>query len=165
ERMRYTLTYPNLEVKNSFLRLLYKSFSKDENVYTKIYDMLSVGDLDGFISVVSSIFASIPYDDGMRLNEGSFHTLFYLMVSAGGLPARSQVLNYSGRIDMVLEMRDKVYIFEFKCNQSAEVALNQIKERDYYRQYLQTGKKIYALGINFDKSGRNISEYKQEILN
>ncbi|MCX8084893.1 MAG: PD-(D/E)XK nuclease domain-containing protein, partial [Calditerrivibrio sp.] len=117
-------------------------------------------DLDGFISVVSSIFASIPYDDGMRLNEGSFHTLFYLMVSAGGLPARSQVLNYSGRIDMVLEMRDKVYIFEFKCNQSAEVALNQIKERGYHRQYQHSGKSVYLIGVNFDYKKRNIDEYE-----
>ncbi|MCX8084541.1 MAG: PD-(D/E)XK nuclease domain-containing protein, partial [Calditerrivibrio sp.] len=117
-------------------------------------------DLDGFISVVSSIFASIPYDDGMRLNEGSFHTLFYLMVSAGGLPARSQMLNYSGRIDMVLEMRDKVYIFEFKCNQSAEVALNQIKEKDYHRQYLFSGKTIFLIGINFSTEKRNVQEFR-----
>ncbi|MCX8084741.1 MAG: PD-(D/E)XK nuclease domain-containing protein [Calditerrivibrio sp.] len=114
----------------------------------------------GFISVVSSIFAFIPYEEGIRLNEGSFHTLFYLMLSAGGLPARSEVLNYSGRIDMVLEMRDKVYIFEFKCNQSAEVALNQIKERDCHRQYLHSGKNIYLVGINFVVQKRNIEDYK-----
>ncbi|MCX8084412.1 MAG: PD-(D/E)XK nuclease domain-containing protein [Calditerrivibrio sp.] len=59
------------------------------------------------------------------------------------------MLNYSGRIDMVLEMRDKIYIFKFKSNQSLEVAINQIKERDYHRQYLHNRKQIYLVGICF----------------
>jgi len=158
----YTLSYPNLEVKNSFVDILFKHLAgkKPLEIYTKIYYHLSKGELEEFISVMTSIFAGITYDEGSRINEANFHTLFYVTLAAGGLPARSQVLNYSGRIDMVVEVKNKVYIFEFKCNQSAEEALSQIKQKKYQEAFIGSGREIYLVGINFDMDKRNIAQYK-----
>ena len=160
----YTLSYPNLEVKNSFVDILFKHLAgkKPLEIYTKIYYHLSKGELEEFISVMTSIFAGITYDEGSRINEANFHTLFYVTLAAGGLPARSQVLNYSGRIDMVVEVKNKVYIFEFKCNQSAEEALSQIKQKKYQEAFIGSGREIYLVGINFDMDKRNIAQYKWE---
>jgi len=161
----YVLGYPNFEVKYSFLRHLYKDRVPDEdNKYKRLVELLAKGDLDEFISVMSSIFAGITYDEGSRINEANFHTLFYVTLAAGGLPARSQVLNYSGRIDMVVEVKNKVYIFEFKCNQSAEEALSQIKQKRYCESFRSTAKEIYLVGINFDMDKRNITQYKWKIV-
>ena len=161
----YVLGYPNVEVKYSFLRHLYKDRVPDEdNKYKRLVELLAKGDLDEFISVMSSIFAGITYDEGSRINEANFHTLFYVTLAAGGLPARSQVLNYSGRIDMVVEVKNKVYIFEFKCNQSAEKAIEQIKQKRYCESFRSTAKEIYLVGINFDMEKRNIAQYKWEIV-
>jgi len=161
----YVLGYPNFEVKYSFLRHLYKDRVPDEdNKYKRLVELLAKGDLDEFISVMSSIFAGITYDEGSRINEANFHTLFYVTLAAGGLPARSQVLNYSGRIDMVVEVKNKVYIFEFKCNQSAEEALSQIKQKKYQEAFIGSGREIYLVGINFDMDKRNIAQYKWEEL-
>jgi len=161
----YVLGYPNFEVKYSFLRHLYKDRVPDEdNKYKRLVELLAKGDLDEFISVMSSIFAGITYDEGSRINEANFHTLFYVTLAAGGLPARSQVLNYSGRIDMVVEVKNKVYIFEFKCNQSAEKAIEQIKQKRYCESFRSTAKEIYLVGINFDMDKRNITQYKWEIV-
>jgi len=162
----YTLSYPNLEVKNSFVDILFKHLAgkKPLEIYTKIYYHLSKGELEEFISVMTSIFAGITYDEGSRINEANFHTLFYVTLAAGGLPARSQVLNYSGRIDMVVEVKNKVYIFEFKCNQSAEEALSQIKQKKYQEAFIGSGREIYLVGINFDMDKRNIAQYKWEVI-
>jgi len=157
----YKLTYPNREVKDSFLKYIYVTAisNKSDNLYNKIAVLLSKGEVDEFISVVETIFASITYEEGSRLNEANFHTLFYVILSAGSVPARSQVLNYMGRIDMVVEIKNKVYIFEFKCNQRVEAAIEQIKKNEYYKGYLHQDKEIYLIGINFDSNKRNISEY------
>ncbi len=161
----YVLGYPNVEVKYSFLRHLYKDRVPDEdNKYKRLVELLAKGNLDEFISVMSSIFAGITYDEGSRINEANFHTLFYVTLAAGGLPARSQVLNYSGRIDMVVEVKDKVYIFEFKCNQSADKAIEQIRQKKYYEGFTSSAKEIYLVGINFDMEKRNIAQYKWEIV-
>jgi hypothetical protein len=52
---------------------------------------------------------------------------------------------------------------EFKCNQSADKAIEQIKEKDYISRFKFQGLELYILGINFDTDSRNISEYKYEI--
>ena len=114
------------------------------------------------MDLAKTIFSKIPYTIGARLNEATFHSLFYLMVNAGGTPADIELLTSSGRIDMVVEYRDRVYIMEFECNQSAERAIEQIKEKEYYRPFLGKGKEIILLGINFDTESRNIKEWKWE---
>lgn len=61
-----------------------------------------------------------------------------------------------GRIDLVVEFADKVFIIEFKCNQSPDVALKQIHTKGYATPFQQSGKAI-ILGINFSTQDRNIS--------
>jgi len=167
ETNEYVLGYPNKEVKYSFLEILYKNYVegfKGENLYLKIGKYLKIGDIEGFIDVSKSIFSGISYSVGSRLNEANFHTIFYLMVNAGGTPGDMELLTSEGRIDMVVELKDKIYIMEFKCNQSAKEAVEQIKRKNYASKYLNKGKIIYLLGINFDTQKRNIEEWKYEII-
>ncbi len=53
---------------------------------------------------------------------------------------------------------------EFKCNQSAEKAIEQIKEKNYAEKFKNKGKEIILLGINFDTKKRNIADWKKFIL-
>jgi ATP-dependent exoDNAse (exonuclease V) beta subunit len=87
------------------------------------------------------------------------------MVNAGGTPADMELLTSDGRIDMVVKLKDKIYIMEFKCNQNAEKAINQIKDK-YVSRFTShvSQKQLYLVGINFDTDSRNISEYKYEII-
>jgi hypothetical protein len=168
ETNEYVLSYPNKEVKYSFLKILYRSYINGgdrEERFLELGRALRKGDIERFIEVSSSIFSGIAYSVGSKLNEANFHTLFYLMVNAGGTPADMEILTSEGRIDMVVELKDKIYIIEFKCNQSAEKAINQIKEKYLSRfiSYLPQ-KSLYVIGINFDIEKRNISEYKYEII-
>ena len=167
ETNEYILSYPNKEVKYSFLEILYRSFANDnngDNLYLKLGRYLRAGDVENFIETIKVIFSGVTYSVGSKLNEANFHTLFYLMVNAGGTPADMELLTCDGRIDMVVELKDKVYIMEFKCNQSAEKAIDQIKKKNYAQKFLDSGKKIILIGINFDKKQRNIADWKSEIL-
>ena len=69
-----------------------------------------------------------------------------------------------GHIDCVVKSPNDIYIIEFKFNQSAEVAIQQIRENKYYEPYLSCGKTIHLLGINFSTDQKNIAEYKDELL-
>ncbi len=167
ETNEYVLSYPNKEVKYSFLKILYKSYVEEydgENLYLKLGKYLRAGDVESFIETVKSIFAGISYSVGSKLNEANFHTIFYLMVNAGGTPAEMELLTCEGRIDMVVETKDRIYIMEFKCNQSAEKAIEQMKEKNYAEKYKNKGKEIILLGINFDTKKRNIADWKKFIL-
>ncbi len=90
-----------------------------------------------------------------------FYTIFYLMMSACGMmDVQSSVLTCDGRIDLVVRFPERIYIIEFKCDQSAEIALQQIQEKQYAKPYRHSGKTITLIGINFNQDTRNIDEWK-----
>jgi Holliday junction resolvase-like predicted endonuclease len=86
------------------------------------------------------------------------------MVSASGVNAQSEVITSRGRIDLVVEFDDKIYIIEFKCDQSAQTALNQIRKNGYDEKYKKAGKKLILMGINFSSEKKNVEEWKTDSL-
>jgi len=163
----YTLSYPNQEVKTSFADYIYSQLVEIQSPslkdrYHLLAGYLQKQKIDEFIGVVNSILASIPYTHIANQDESYYHTIFYLMVSASGVLIHTEVLTSIGRIDIAVEFKEKVFIIELKCNQSAEKAITQIKEKRYFDKYSNSGKDILLIGINFDTSKRNITDWKFE---
>ncbi len=69
------------------------------------------------------------------------------------------------RLDATLEFKDQILIFEYKVNQTAQAAMDQIKENQYYEPYLNLNKKIRLFGINFSTEARNIDSWIHEAIN
>ncbi|MCP4347401.1 MAG: AAA family ATPase, partial [Desulfobacterales bacterium] len=112
ENMLYTFSYPNQEVKTSFLEILFHSYTKglrDGSQFVLLSAYLHREKPEQFIETMSAIFASIPYALETKRDEAYFHTVFYLMVSASGVNARSEIMCCRGRIDLVMEFPDKIY--------------------------------------------------------
>ena len=158
----FSLGYPNLEVKKSFLEVIYRTYTQQQEtiIFSQIKKYLQSGKIEETIKIIQSLYAGISYPLSQRLNEAYFHSLFYLIMSGAGIWAQTEVLTSQGRIDLVIELKDKVYIIEFKCEQSSQKAIEQIKEKGYAQRYLSGEKKIYLVGINFSLSKRNIEEWK-----
>jgi hypothetical protein len=78
--------------------------------------------------------------------------------------AQSEVITSRGRVDLVVEFDDKIYIIEFKCDQSADAGLKQIKEKGYGEKYKKDGKKLILMGINFSSEKKNVEEWKTDSL-
>ena len=49
---------------------------------------------------------------------------------------------------------------EFKLDESAESALRQIREQRYGSKYLERGKEVLALGINFSSELKAVAEWR-----
>ncbi len=82
------------------------------------------------------------------------------MTATSGADARSSVLTCKGRIDLAVFFPDMIYIIEFKCNHSADAAIQQIQEKGYADQYQSSGKQIILIGINFSTEQKNLTEWK-----
>ncbi len=161
----YHLGYPNHEVKLAFSKQLLFSFmsavdANRRSRFLRLSQHLQAEDFDAFFETITAIFASIPYDIQTKRDEAYYHTLFYLMVSASGVGTQSSTLTSRGRIDMVVELPDKVYLIEFKCNHSAAAAIQQIQDKGYAEPYQQSGKKIILIGINFSTQDRTLAEWQ-----
>jgi len=162
----YYLSYPNKEVRESFLKHLLKAFSeKDFMVSRKYLKSLKLAlhqnKLDDFFASIKSFFASIPYNIFVSSREAYYHTIIYLLLRLSGVSVYPEKETNIGRIDAVAEGENVIYIMELKIGTSEE-ALNQIKEKRYYEPYLTSGKSIMLVGIGIDPSIRNIADYISE---
>ena len=164
----YMLRFPNLEVKGSFEAYLTGDCSglHVDQVKDSIYrlaDNVSTGDVDGFLETMKVFFAKVSYDVHMK-NENNFQLLFYSIFMLLGISIVAESRTNNGRIDAVATNEDFVFIFEFKLNKSDEIALQQIKDRDYYRRYMNSGKKIFLIGVNFDQEAGQIDSWSYETV-
>ncbi len=123
--------------------------------------LISGHDLDSFFSLLrTAFFANIPYELHMpyeKYYQTVFHTIFLLLEIRISAEENTNV----GRIDGVLTTDTCIYIIEFKWNESAAAALQQIKEKDWGK-YRASGKRIIGVGVNFAE--RNIRDWTHEVL-
>jgi len=159
----YTLGFPNLEVEDSFLQYLSEAYSKvpkelTENYLDKLIRALNSADMANFFENLKVFFANIPYTLNISL-EKHYQTIFYIIFTLLGLRIQAEVVTNKGRIDVVIELADTIYLFEFKLNGTKEQALEQIKSNDYAQKYQGTTKQIILVGVEFDKVTRNVGEW------
>jgi len=49
---------------------------------------------------------------------------------------------------------------EFKLDETAAVAMQQIEQKGYIDKYKNQGKQIIALGINFSSTNKNVDDWE-----
>jgi hypothetical protein len=166
-KRRYTLGFPNEEVKYGFLSNLLPRYAPQAQARSNFYignfsDALEAGDVDSFLTQLRSFFAAIPYDLQFGKGERYYQTVFYLVFALLGQFVEAEVRNATGRADAVVKTRDAVYVFEFKLDKTgtAEDALRQIDGKDYPLPYRADGRRIVKTGVVFDTEKRTIGEWK-----
>ena len=134
----YTLGYPNKEVKIGFTQGLlaqYKNKSTTGSGFVaKFFVAMYKHDIDAALTLMQSYLAGIPYDLENK-SEKHFQTIIYLIFSLLGYYTQAEVKSAVGRADAVCRTKDRVYVFEFKVDGSAEEALRQIDEKGYLIPY------------------------------
>ena len=165
---KYELGYPNYEVAYTFQQYLLADYL-DMNVsqvsntlLTSLEQTLNNQMVDQFINILNSLFAGIPHTLFLP-KEAYYHSLVYLVLKLLGFNILAEPLTSQGRIDAVIELSDIIYIIEFKMS-TAQVALDQIKDRGYDRSYHNHNKAIVLLDIAFDKEQRAISGWQSELV-
>ncbi len=162
----YELGFPNKEVKDSFANFVINSFFESKQPtaiqISKLSRQLLEENTEEFFQNLHAIFADIPYNLSDKKDEAYFHALTYLMLITSGIDVRCEVLTNRGRSDLVVLFQSLVYVMEFKCDQTAEAALSQIREKGYAEKYQGSGKKVILMGINFSSVARNVEEWRTE---
>lgn len=161
----YPLDFPNFEVKKSFYDPVAARYSQvgqsvGEGYTVKLIQLLQAGNIHDFFKTLKVFFANIPYNITIR-DEKYYQSLFYAIFKLIGLTIEAEVHTNEGRIDCVVQTDDKVYIIEFKLNDTKEDALQQIHDKNDALKYQGGDKPIVLLGVEFDPKSRNIGEFIQ----
>ena len=86
--------------------------------------------------------------------------LFFSIFMLLGIRIEAESNTSNGRIDAVASYEGFVFKFEFKLNKTDKIALQQIKDRDYYQRYMNSSKKIFLVGVNFDSEAGQIADWQ-----
>ena len=96
-------------------------------------------------------------------DENNFQLLFFSIFILLGISINAESNTNNRHIDAVASNEDFVFVFEFKHDKTEEIALQQIRTREYYRRYMNSGKKILLIGCNFDKTAGQIASWTYEM--
>ena len=155
-------------VRDGFVESIYPYYFNQSESYGAfetdrfIYD-LDHGDVDGFMTRLQSLLASVNYPEGTApYSEHDFQSSLFIIFSMLGQVVRTEVHTAIGRIDCEIEDGNLVYLFEFKVDKSADEALAQIDERKYAQRFRASGKTVYKIGAAFSMADRNLSGWNTE---
>ena len=163
----YRLGYPNHQVRESMLQFMIGELRHDEyalsdSIALKLYKAFAANDMERAIRIVKSIFKSIPNHIFIADKEYYYHSIIYLIFLLLGQYVESEVNTNDGRLDAVLKTKERIYIIEFKLDQSAAIALQQIKDKKYYEKYTTAERPVYLVGINFSSTTKSVDDWVLE---
>ena len=168
---RYTLGYPNEEVKVGLMRILVPYYVHTNtleagNTVVQMYLALRKDDMDGCLKAMQEFLTTIPYQENTLKDapttEGHFTAMLYVMFSLLNVYVESQVRNAKGRLDILIKTDTSIYVMELKMNGDLDKALRQIDEKDYTIPYQSDGRKVVKVAINFSTEDRTLKAWKIE---
>ena len=160
----YRLGFPNQEVERGFTRFLIPYYStlkasQGPMFVANFVKELRTGKADAFMQRLESLFAQGDYQlvgDAELYFQNACWVIFRMI----GLYTEVERHTTDGRMDMVIQTPDYVYIFEFKLDKSADEALQQIEDKQYAKPFEHDSRKLYKIGINFSTQTRRMDGWK-----
>ncbi len=164
----YRLGIPNLEVrKGLFQNLARYYFDESPTVISKnvreVRKLLEQRRVDEAMECLRTFMAGIPYEFADKATELHYENNLFIIFVLIGVDARPEWHTSDGRIDLLLSMRECIYIIELKRDGTPEEALDQIHKKDYARQFAGHPRPVVNLGVTFSTQTRNITAWQAEM--
>ena len=167
----YTLDFPNKEIENGFLNVLLKKFITVpyDDIGLEINNLriaLRNKNVDQALSIIKSAIADLPTIVKKDMCENYYESVTHLMFRMTGYNVVSELQNVAGRSDVIVTVKDSVFIFELKMDKGqnfekvAETALIQIDANGYSERFAVGGKQMFKVGVVFSSGGKGIVGWK-----
>lgn len=79
-----------------------------------------------------------------------------------GIDVKAEVHTSDGRIDLLIETSEYIYIIELKYDGTPEEALRQIENKGYARKFTTDPRRVFRIGVSFSSKHRRIESWKIE---
>ena len=142
--------------------LLHTSYGTTAIPVHNIKDAFFQNDVEKVVKIINSLLKDVPYMLLKGKKEDFYHAIVHIHFRYLGLLMDSEVMTSDGRMDVVVKTPTHIYIIEFKLNQSAEKAIEQIKTNRYAEKYVLENKPIVLVGINFNSRKKGIGTWLVE---
>lgn len=164
----FTLDLPNKEIKVGLFESLLPYYL--EGMYAEEGDvaiaqmsvLIRQGDMDGALRLLQEFLGTVPYCNNTNYEGHYQQVLFIIFTLLTHFVVDVEVHTPNGRVDVVMETEDTLYLIELKLNKSAQAAMQQINLKQYDQRFARCGKPIVKVGINFDAKKGNIEDWTIE---
>jgi hypothetical protein len=164
---QYQIGFPNLEIEFTLEKNLLPLYLPKENeneihqAAKRMRDALLAKDYAAIVAELNAQLASIPGKLHVK-TEPYYHTVATMFLRFAGAMVRTEEWVSTGIIDNTVAIGNLIYVFEFKTDKTAAAAMKQIHDKNYYAQWLTSGKKIILFAMSFDTEKKCVSDYLTE---
>ena len=165
ESMLYTLDIPNKEIKKGLFESLLPNYI--EGMYAQnggvtiahMSVLIRRGDMEGALQLLQTFLGTVPYCN-VTNHEGHYQQMLFIIFSLlTNYLVDVEVHTPNGRVDIVLLTKTDLYIIELKIDKDAQAALQQINLKNYRQRFALSGKPVTKVGVNFDSTKGNITDW------
>ncbi len=165
ETTLYTLDFPNKEIKVGLFQSLLPNYI--EGMYAqnggvtiaRMSALIRKNQMDEALQLLQTFLGTVPYCNVTNY-EGHYQQMLFIIFSLlTNFLVDVEVHTPKGRVDIVLLTQTDLYIIELKLNQSAQAAMQQINLKNYRKRFALSGKPVTKVGINFDSTQGNITDW------
>ncbi len=169
----YYLGFPNSEVREALYEMVLPALSTlqyEDVSSTQLYlrDAMIAGDIEQSFALLKAQVADIPYSnikyaERMMHIEERYRMIITIIFRALGFRVEVERMQAVGRPDIVVYVKNKVYILELKLqnNGGSHAAAEQIRDRHYSDPFRTSDTQVFALGIGMDDEGKGLMDYEQ----
>ena len=167
----YLLGIPNFEVRQALNEIVLPTLAMRKNnaiqstqAFLNLY--LSVGNLPEAMKCLKALIADVPYSNKKLASmdmEERYRLIMSTIFNAIGCRVEVEKMIATGRIDMVVETTQYIYVLELKLsdNGGLDAAAEQIRAKQYAEPFKADKRKVIALAIELDDRGKGLVDWKE----
>ena len=167
----YLLGIPNFEVKQALSEIVLPTLAmrksndiQSTQAFLNLH--LSVGNLPEAMKCLKALIADVPYSNKklacMDMEE-RYRLILSTIFNAIGCRVEVEKMIATGRIDMVVETTNFIYVLELKLtnNGGIDAATEQMKAKQYAEPFKADNRRTIALAIELDDKGKGLVDWKE----
>ena len=167
----YLLGIPNFEVRQALNEIVLPTLAMRKNndlqstqAFLNVH--LSLGNLPEAMKCLKALIADVPYSNKKLASmdmEERYRLIMSTIFNAIGCRVEVEKMIATGRIDMVVETTNFIYVLELKLsnNGGVDAAEEQMKAKQYAEPFKADKRKVIALAIELDDMGKGLVDWKE----
>ena len=167
----YILGFPNTEVRQALYEtvlpaLTLRSNGDIQSTQSALFLALQLGNLSEAMKCLKALIADVPYSNKKLASmdmEERYRLILSTVFNAIGCRVEVEKMIATGRIDMVVEVTNFIYVLELKLsnNGGVDAAEEQMKAKQYAEPFKADKRKVIALAIELDDMGKGLVDWKE----
>ena len=167
----YILGFPNSEVRQALYEtvlpaLTLRSNGDIQSTQSGLFLALQLGKIPEAMKCLKALIADVPYSNKKLASmdmEERYRLIMSTIFNAIGCRVEVEKMIATGRIDMVVETTNFIYVLELKLsnNGGVDAATEQMKAKQYAEPFKADKRKVIALAIELDDMGRGLVDWKE----